>query len=315
MNDPQRSRALGALLLVVVIWGWSFVWIKDALDAAESILGPGHDAVSVGLFVGLRFGIAAILLPLILPAARHIRGTALWRGSFVLAAFMGGGFFLQTFALVDLSPAVSAFLTSLYVAFTALFGRLFRHQKIRLALGIGVVLATLGGGFISGPPQLHFDLPEWLSVGCAVMFACNILATDHYTQKLSPLALTTTSFVWVTLFSLLIFAWGMAGDSAVSMATLRELLLSPAYIWSLLLCAVLGTVVALSLMNQFQRVLDPVRAAVLYGLEPVFTAIIALALGAESLTFWLVVGGSSVFAGNIVAELGPRMMRKWRKVA
>jgi drug/metabolite transporter (DMT)-like permease len=294
-------------LLVVVIWGWSFVWIKDALDASSAILGAGHDAVSVGLFVGLRFGLAALLLPLFLPPARAIAARPLWRGSFVLAALMGGGFFLQTFALVDISPAVSAFLTSLYVAFTALLGRLLHHKRLGLALAIGVACATLGGGFISGPPQLHFDLPEWLSVGCALMFAGNILATDHFTRRLPPLPLTTLSFLWVTLFSIIILLFGMTSADAPAWSLLGQLILSPAYAWPLLLCTLLGTVFALSAMNQFQRVLDPVRAAVLYGLEPVFTAIIAVSLGIEDLSFWLVFGGVAVFSGNIIAELGPRV--------
>ena len=39
-------------------------------------------------------------------------------------------------------------------------------------------MVTIGAAFISRPPQLSFDTPEWLTVLCAVLFAAHIVATD-----------------------------------------------------------------------------------------------------------------------------------------
>jgi drug/metabolite transporter (DMT)-like permease len=67
-----------------------------------------------------------------------------------------------------------------------------------------------------------------------------------------------------------------------------------------------ATVLALSLMNVFQREIDPVRAAILYALEPIWATFAALIAGMDQLTPWLWVGGSVLLAGNLVAELGGR---------
>ena len=66
--------------------------------------------------------------------------------------------------------------------------------------------------------------------------------------------------------------------------------------------SLLATVVAISMMNVFQRDLDPVRAAILYAIEPIWASIFAIALGLAVADVWLWVGGSALFAGNLVAE-------------
>jgi len=63
-------------------------------------------------------------------------------------------------------------------------------------------------------------------------------------------------------------------------------------------------VLALTLMNLFQRALDPVRAAIVYALEPVWTTLVAWALGMGQPGGWLLVGGSALIAGNLIAEWG-----------
>jgi drug/metabolite transporter (DMT)-like permease len=62
--------------------------------------------------------------------------------------------------------------------------------------------------------------------------------------------------------------------------------------------------VALTLMNVYQRELDPVRAAILYALEPIWTTLIAAALGLGFPSYWLWIGGGALVAGNLIAELG-----------
>jgi drug/metabolite transporter (DMT)-like permease len=63
----------------------------------------------------------------------------------------------------------------------------------------------------------------------------------------------------------------------------------------------------LTLMNQFQRELDPVRAAILFALEPIWTTLIAMLLGFGRPGFWLWIGGGALVAGNLIAEWGVAM--------
>ena len=179
-------RALLALLVVTLIWGWTFSWMKTAMTAAENVI-PGHGAIVIAVFMTLRFGMAAVLMPLFVRQARvaGMQGS-IWTDGGQLASVLMVGFLLQMFGLQGIDPAVSAFLTSLYVAFTALLTRVIDKVPLTVASVIGVAVVTMGAAFISGPPSLQFDRPEWLTVLCAFVFALHILVTDRVAKRSPP---------------------------------------------------------------------------------------------------------------------------------
>ena len=306
MKPAKTSKqAIAALLVVTIIWGWTFVWMKEALQTSEAQLGSRGMVAAVGLFMMVRFGMAAVFLPIVVPAARKGLSTKqAWVDGAWLAAILLSAFLLQMFGLQGVSPAVSAFLTSLYVAFTAILSRFNSQTRISRALVFGVFMATVGSGFISGPPQLHFDLPEWLTVFCALLFAVHILATDVITRRTSPALVSLTTFAWVTVGGALTLGIGISLDPSIDTSALTTLLLTPGFYKPACLTSLLGTLVALSLLNQFQRELDPVRAAILYALEPVWASLIALSIGMGTIDSWLIFGGGALILGNLVAELG-----------
>lgn len=300
----RSSRAVIALVGVTVAWGWTFVWMKQALGAVQQVLGERGGLAGIATFLVLRFGLAAVLM-LGLPQVRHGLRAGTWVGGLWIGMALLAGFQLQMLGLGGVSPAVSAFLTSLYVLFTATFSSLRARKAPHRALLLGALLATFGAGFIGGPPQLTFDRPEWLTVGCALVFAVHILITDAWTKREAAMPITFTSFVVVAIGSVVTLAVLGTLDLGVSWGRIAELLRRADFLAPLLLSSLLATVVALSLMNAFQRQLDPVRAAILYAIEPVWTALIGIALGVEKPSGWLLLGGVALLAGNLIAELGP----------
>lgn len=303
MADPRTKKAILSLLVVTVIWGWTFSWMKQAIDTAEASWGKGQAGLAIAWFVALRFGVAAILMPL-LPGARRGFDGGVLRGGGSLGALLVGGFVVQMIGLQGVTPAVSAFLTSLYVAFTALWTGLRATHALRPGVVGGVLLATLGAGFINGPPQLTFGAAEWITVASALIFAAHILATDAITRRSAPLPVTTVSFAAAAAGALAIVLGFVLAPGGPGMAELAALTVDPAFAVPALLSSVLATVVALTLMNLYQRDLDPVRAAVLYALEPVWAAIASIQLGLGGADRWLWIGGAALLAGNLVAELG-----------
>lgn len=300
-----------ALLLVTVLWGWTFVWMKQATDAASAKLGPGGLTAGIGLFMALRFGLAAIAM-LALPAVRRGLTRGAWLAGLWIGLALLGGFLLQMFGLSGVSPAVSAFLTSLYVLFTALLTAVRNRRAPHVALLVGALLATFGAGFIGGPPQLTFGLAEGLTIGCAFVFAVHILVTDAFTKREAPMPVTMTSFVVVALGGALTCAIGALLEPRTSPAQLLELAQTAEFVTPMLLASGLATVLALSLMNVFQRELDPVRAAIIYAIEPIWAALVSITLGREATTPWLFIGGAALLLGNLVAELGPTLFRRRR---
>jgi drug/metabolite transporter (DMT)-like permease len=290
-----------ALLVVTLIWGGTFVWMKAGVEAVESKLGAEQLMLGVALFMCLRFGIAAICMFAFVPAARRGLDRPTWKGGFWLGFLLFGGFVLQMFGLGDVSPGVSAFLTSLYVVFTAI---LTARRGVRPALIAGVVLATLGAGLIRGRPEFSFNRGELLTVGCALVFAIHILVTDRVTKRVAPLPVTLTSFVVVTLASLGLLAVVLASSDSPTREQIADLCLSAQFLQPVLLSSILATVLALSLMNIYQREIEPVRAAIIYAFEPIWAAAIGIWAGMDEMTPYLWVGGIALLAGNLVAELG-----------
>lgn len=308
--DPRRTRrAILALLVVTVLWGFTFVWMKQASDAGTAKFAGDAQLAIVGLFMTLRFGLAAAVLAAV-PSVRARLDAQAWRGGLWIGLALLGGFLLQMFGLQGVSPAVSAFLTSLYVLFTALINMVRRRALPHPALLVGALLATVGAAFIGGPPQLHFDLGEWLTVGCAFVFAVHILVTDTWTKRCDPMGATLACFVVVALGSAVALAVGFEQSPAVSGTALKDVALDPEFWVPMVLSSLLATVLALSLMNLFQRDLDPVRAAIVYAIEPVWAALAGIWLGFDEPSGWLYFGGSALLLGNLVAELGPQLLRR-----
>jgi drug/metabolite transporter (DMT)-like permease len=280
--------------------------MKDALMAAEARLGPGHVVSGLCLFLALRFGAAALLVFVMSRAARTRSSRAEWKSGAWLGGLLFAGFALQMTGLADVTPAVSAFLTSLYVLFTAAISGFIAGGRLRLSLVVGALLATIGAGLIRGRPELSLTTGEWLTIASAVAFAIHIVATDRATRRLDPMALTFTSFMVVFGLAVAAFFAAAASGDSPSLESLVDLVAARAFLVPLALTTVLATVVALTLMNVFQREMSPVRAAILSAFEPIWATLFGVATAHDTITPWFLFGGASLLAGNLIAELGAR---------
>lgn len=303
----MRARATIALFCVSVIWGFTFLWMKQAVEAMERVTGPGHALAASALFLALRFALAAAILFAFVPASRRELGPGAWRGGGWLGFLLVVGFVLQMVGLEQITPAVSAFLTSLYVLFLAVITAMLERRLPRVGFAVGALLATAGAALVRGRPEIaQWRLGEVLTVCASFAFAVHILATDRVTKKLPAMPVTFTTFAWVAVGGAALLAYEAARGNGIDFRQIVDLCRDPAFFSPLLLTTVFGTVVALALMNLYQREVDPVRAAILYALEPIWAALIGVAAGADELSGWLVLGGGLLLTGNLVAELAGR---------
>jgi len=308
----MRRKASLYLLFVTLIWGGTFIWMKQLLSTAEANVSVWDARPAVALFVGIRFAIAFVLLAIIMPTSRTFgeRRIQVWKGGGVIGMLMFAGFVLQMVALAEITPAVSAFLTSLYVVFTALIGRALGKQKLTKGLLIGVLLTTMGaallglekGDILTDMALSEFGIPEWMTIIGAVMFALHILATDVVTKLDDPVRISMASFVVVSACSLILLL-AIIPFSAMSPSELFGLL-TLVEVWiPLLLLGGLGSFVALLILNTWQKYISPVHAAIIYSLEPVWALIYSLNQSLEVVSHWLFIGGGTLLAGNLLVEL------------
>jgi drug/metabolite transporter (DMT)-like permease len=81
-----------------------------------------------------------------------------------------------------------------------------------------------------------------------------------------------------------------------------NLIFSDGVIIPVLLLGVGGSFFCLLFLNLYQRYLHPIQAAIIYALEPVWATIYGLGIDMVDWSIWILVGGGSLFIGNIIVE-------------
>lgn len=302
--SPVQRKALGALLVVCVIWGSTFLLMEIGTDALHAAWG--HDPLANGAaFLAVRFILAAVALPLLVPGCVKAVNREAWRHGLALSVVLSAAFLLQIFGLgqADVHPSQSAYLTSLYVVATPILGAIVHRRAPSRGVLIAVPLALTGAAFIAGPPRGGLSIGAWSTIACAMLFGVQILMTDHASRRVDSRALTFTMLVPSALWMTLAFLIAPGGMLRLRSASLWAPFRSPAFVLSELACALLATVVVMLLMNRWQRELAPTRAAIVYTTEPIFAAILSVLAGRDTLTGWLVFGSTMILAANVAAEV------------
>ena len=292
-----RRQAVIGLFFVTLLWGGTFVWMKLAMNYLEVELDEYSKAGVVGVIVATRFLIAFVaLLPFSSRARAALTSKEDWKGGLILGSLMLAGFVLQMIGIESVTPSVSAFLTSLYVVFTAILSVKISDRKPTRMMVAGVLLATLGAGFIDGPPHIVWGTGEILTVMCAFFFALHIIYTDSITKKLDPLAVTSTSFA-VLVVGASIFALIASGDPMVAEVAWQDGVVVP-----LLCLGLFGSLACILMLNAFQKYLNPTHAAIIYSFEPVWATLYGWYEGMIDVSIWLTMG-LLLLIGNIIVEL------------
>ena len=296
MATKRQQAALG-LFFVTLLWGGTFVWMKQAMNSLDTEPSTYSTAGVVGAIVCFRFLIAFIaLLPFSSVARTALTSKEDWKGGLILGGLMLPGFVLQMIGISSVDPSVSAFLTSLYVVFTAILSVKISDRRPTRMMIIGVGLATLGAGFIDGPPHIVWGTGELLTVACAFFFALHIIYTDRITKKLNPIAVTSTSFA-VLVVGAGTIAIFYAGDIMVFESAWQDGVIVP-----LLCLGLFGSLACILMLNVFQKHLNPTHAAIIYSFEPVWATIYGWQQDLVPISAWLLMG-LLLLLGNIIVEL------------
>ena len=271
--------------------------MKQAMVSLEGELNQYTTAGVVGVIVCSRFLIAFVaLLPFSSTARNALTSKEDWKGGLILGGLMLAGFVLQMIGIESVSPSVSAFLTSLYVVFTAILSVKISDRKPTRMMIVGVGLATLGAGFIDGPPHIVWGTGELLTVACAFFFALHIIYTDRITKKLNPIAVTSTSFAVLVVGAGTIAIFS-SGDIMVFESAWQDGVIIP-----LLCLGLFGSLACILMLNVFQKHLNPTHAAIIYSFEPVWATLYGWQQDLVDISIWLLMG-LLLLLGNVIVEL------------
>lgn len=283
-----------ALLGVCLVWGGTFVMVKDAVTQVGPLL-----------FLAVRFGFAAVaLLPLAL-IERPRPGIARmgWApgAALVIGMVLFAGYVLQTVGLSMTTSSRAGFITGLQVVLVPVIVWGWHRRRPTRQAWLAALLAAGGLACLTLPGATGAPLPrqllgDALVLGCALAFALHIVAIGIVAPGAAPLRLALGQIV-------------VAGALAAAGAACCERLVWPlptAVIGAAAFTGVFATAVAFGVQISAQRHVAPERTGLIFASEPVFAALFGMALAGDVLApaGWL--GGALVVVAMVMGGGGNR---------
>lgn len=287
LNNAAGGRL--ALLTAALIWGSSFIIMKDTLD---------H--IPVFQLLAIRFTLGGLLLALIfhkrlIKAGRVILPHGAICGVFLLAAYAA-----QTYGLKTTSPGTNAFLTAVYCVMVPFMAWGLSRKRPTVYNWLAAAMCITGIGLISLSGDLTIGVGEWLTLLSGLLYALHIMGLSRFGEKDDPIALTIVQFVVVAILSW-ICTLTIEHDAAFP---------APAVWPKLMYLTILATAVTLVCQSVGQSLTPPSQSAILLSLESVFGALFSVLLGYEVLTLPILCGFTLVFVSVIVSETQLSFLRR-----
>ena len=283
-----RSRterlAFLALLAMTAAWGSTFFLIKDLVTRM-----PAADLLAI------RFAIGSVALGLIAARRIHLSRPVVIYGV-LLGLLYGSAQILQTAGLSHTSASVSGFVTGLYVVATPLLTAIILRRRIPPLTWVAAVLATLGLGVLA-LRGVSIGYGELLTLISAVIYAGHIVALGRFSSPETTLSLSLVQLSMITLLTAVAALW----PTAVSAPGIQ--LPGSLHDWLVVLyLALIASALTMVLQTWAQAHIEPSRAAVIMAMEPVWAAAFAVALGGESITARMIIGGLAIVSAMYLVE-------------
>jgi len=285
-------RAELALAFCTLLWGSTFVVVKNSLDDS-----------SVFVFLALRFTLAGFCMAVFRPQVfRVLQREEIFAGV-RLGFFMFCGYAFQTAGLRYTTASNSGFITGSSVVLVPLILALFWGKRVTLWVYFGTIAAAAGLYFLTVPEAgvAHLNRGDVLTFFAALSYAVHIILVGDYAREHSAAALSVlqvlacAAMAWLTAFAANAIRWQPMRFHSTSQ------------LWiGIAVCALFATAVAFSLQLWAQQFTTPSHAAIIFTLEPVFAVITSYLVLEERLGLRSIAGAGLVLAGILAAELlGP----------
>lgn len=278
----QQLKADLMLILVTFFWGSSYILTKFGLNELE----PFH--LSAMRFI-IGFAVASVAL------YPHLKSTNIQTLKYaaVFGIILTIIFATQAFGVLYTTASNAGFLFSLTVILVPVLSILFLKEQPNSSTLLGVALAFVGVVLLTGVESLQFNIGDALCILGALLYAVHILLMGRLTKAVDSIALG-------------IWQLGFAGVlNAILALVLEKPKLPPSTsTWMVVLfLAVFCTAVGFVAQSHAQQYTSSTHTALIFSLEPVFSAILAFLFLHEILAPRGWIGAILLLTGTLSAEL------------
>ena len=290
----MKKQLQGSLLLVLatLIWGSTFV--------AQS---TGMDHIGPFTFLAIRNVMGAVFLFLLSFITDHFTkdgktakerwaNPKLWKAALFCGTplFVAAG--LQQMGIVSTDPGKSGFLTAMYIVFVPIFG-IFLKRKPSKWIPVSVVLGVVGLYFLSCVGVTAISISDLLLIGCAIVYAIQILCVDVFAGDLDSVRLNC---LCCTIASIL------AGITTFCVETPTWEAVNGCW-GPLLYAGILSSGIAFTLQMAGQKHVEPSTASLLMSLESVFAVLSGWIVLGDLLSIWESIGCILIFIAIMLSQI------------
>lgn len=270
-----------ALLLATVIWGTSFVVVKDTVDT-----------IPTAYLLAARFSVACVVLALIFfKQLKKITKEYLIHG-LIIGTCLFLAYYIQTLGIEDTTPGKNAFITAAYCVMVPFMFWFVSRKKPDKYNIIAAVMCLAGIGLVSLTADLTIGKGDALTLVAAVFYALHMVFIALFSKDKDPTVLTILQFAVTAIFSWIasFMVKPVAFEVTASLTT------------SVLYLAFFATAACLLLQNVGQKYTNPSEAAIILSLESVFGVLFSILLYGEKITVQMGIGFALIFVAIIISE-------------
>lgn len=290
MSQNKNFSAVFLLIVLSLIWGTSFILIKQGLKFFPPDVVGALRVTAASLF----------LLPLALPRLKELKSGDSFK--LFVSGLMGIFFpaFMFAWAQTQLNSSLAGILNTLSPVWTMIFGVLLFNQRFKGYALVGVIISFGGtvllalsraGGSITG-----FNLYALLIVGACAFYGANLNWIKFKIAGLGSLTVTSVSLLFI----------GPLAAAYLFLATdFVNILVQTPNAWQgfgfVLLLALMSTAVANLLFVKLIGISTPLFASSVTYIMPI-VAVMWGVIDGEVLTVWHLVGMGLIISGVYLAN-------------
>ncbi len=283
----QREKADLGLLLVGILWGLGFVFVKIGLN----------EGVTPFYMLSIRFLIAFTILFMIFKKKLKSINRKDLKNGFIIATFLFLGFVFQTIGAGLTTASNSAFFTAINVIIVPyIFWAIHKHVPNIFSF-IAAGLCILGVGILSFDSKMQLNRlneGDILTIISALFFAFHIAFTGFLSTKSEPIKLNIIQMGFVSIYSLMGLLIFRNNEKI-------ELLRGMSLV-SVLYISIFATAICFFLQTYCQRDTTSTRASILLATESLFAPIFAILFLNETLSVRTIIGAGLILFAVIVSE-------------
>lgn len=287
----EKVKVFLSLLLSMICWAFSFVWIKQAFESFNPLT-----------IVVLRLAISALLLFVILSVMKKLIKLRFkdlkW---FVLLAFFEPFLYFmgESFGLQVVSSTVGAVIVSTIPLISPITDRLFYKSKISAMNITGIFISFAGVLFIifengfSLTAPIYGILLVFLAVFAALGYSVVLKKVPKHYNAVSIITYQNIIGIFFFLPLFFTFEWNHLMTTTITSTS----------VWAVIQLAIFASSLAFIFFTYGIRIIGITKANVFVNLIPVFTAIFAYFILDELLDFQKILGIFIVVGGVFISQL------------